>query len=80
MFMGKPVKNKPSFVRTVFSRNISRIFQKPFCHSFLTISEMITGIFANVFVVLSRKVLYSCSSWAYSQPCLIHMEYWEHSV
>lgn len=79
--MGKRLKNKTSFVRTVFSRNISRIFQKPFYHAFMTISEITTEIFANVFVALSRKVPHSCYSWAFSQPCLlIHMEYWEHSM
>lgn len=81
MFMGKPLKNKTTSVRTVFSRNISRIFQKPFYHAFLTISEIITKISANVLVALSHKVPHSCYSWAYSQPCfLIHMEYWEHST
>lgn len=81
MFMDKHLRNKTSFVRTVFSRNISRIFRKPFCHAFLTISEKSTKIFANVFVALSRKVPHSCYSWAYAQPCLlIHMEYWEHSM
>lgn len=81
MLMGKPLKNKISFVRTAFSRNISRMFQKPFYHVFLTISQIITLIFANVFVALFCKVPHSCCSWAFSQPCLlIHMEYWERSM
>lgn len=78
---GQTFKKKTSFVRPVFSRKISRIFQKPFYHAFITISEITTEMFANVFVALSLKVPHSCYSWAYSQPCLIiHMEYWEHSV
>lgn len=81
MFMGKPLKNKTSFVRTVFSWNVSRMFQKPFYHVFLTISQITTEIFANVFVALFCKVPHSCYSWAFSQPCLlIYTEYWECSM
>lgn len=57
IFMGKPLKNKNFFVRPVFSRNIGRIFQKPFYHAFMTISEITTEIFANVFVALPAKCL-----------------------